>query len=133
MEYNFTVKHIKGTSNHTADSLSRLPVVTKGKISAPFPNVENATKLNLPEAIKLAEAEIIVDVKYLAFYPRAEQTECTISQVIGDDTTVMAWDLVPLNVADVAKETQTCKIYGKLYNAIKSGCLNKDDKDLSKF
>ena len=45
----------------------------------------------------------------------------------------MAWDLVPLNVADVAKETQTCKIYGKLYNAIKSGCLNKDDKDLSKF
>ena len=45
----------------------------------------------------------------------------------------MAWDLVPLNVADVAKETQTCKIYGKLYNEIKSGILNKDDKDLNKF
>ena len=29
MEYSFTVKHIKGSSNCTADSLSRLPVVTK--------------------------------------------------------------------------------------------------------
>ncbi|CAL4108230.1 unnamed protein product, partial [Meganyctiphanes norvegica] len=28
MEYSFTVKHIKGSSNNTADSLSRLPVVT---------------------------------------------------------------------------------------------------------
>merc|ERR1711951_93086 len=134
MEYNFQVKHIKGSSNCTADSLSRLPVVSKGDITAPFPNVENVSNLELPASIKLVAADIIVDVKYLAFYPNVNKTECTISQVIGDDTTTaMAWALVPLNVADVAKETQTCKIYGKLYNAIKSGCLSKDDKDLSKF
>ena len=29
MEYNFKVKHIKGSSNCTADSLSRLPVSTE--------------------------------------------------------------------------------------------------------
>ena len=80
MEYNFIVKHIRGASNHTADSLSRLPVVTKGKISAPFPNVQNATNLNLPETIKKAESEIIIDVKYLAFYPIAEQTNCQTKQ-----------------------------------------------------
>ena len=63
MEYNFTVKHIKGSSNCTADSLSRLPVVSKGDITAPFPNVENASNLKLPASIKLVAADIIVDVK----------------------------------------------------------------------
>ena len=30
MEYNFKIKHIKGSSNYTADNLSRLPVVVNG-------------------------------------------------------------------------------------------------------
>ena len=45
MEYSFVVKHIRGSSNCTADSLSRLPVVDKDSISAPFPSVQNATNL----------------------------------------------------------------------------------------
>ena len=133
MEFNFQVKHIRGSSNCTADSLSRLPIVTKGDVSAPFPDVENVDNLDLPASIKFIAADISTDVKYLAFYPNSNKTEFTIKQVIGDDTNTMAWDLLPLNAADVARETQTCKIYGKLFNAIKSGILDKTDKDLSKF
>ncbi|MCP3679265.1 MAG: hypothetical protein GY782_02965, partial [Gammaproteobacteria bacterium] len=69
MEYSFVVKHIKGTNNCTADSLSRLPVVDKGSVSAPFPNVQNVTNMNLPQAIKKVDSEILIDVKYLAYYP----------------------------------------------------------------
>ena len=96
------------------------------------PSVQNATNLNLPETIKKAESEMLVDVKYLAFYPIAEETSCTISQVVGDST-VVAWDLVPLNITDVAAATKTCKIFGKLYRAVKLGTLDKNDKDLTKF
>ena len=132
MEYSFVVKHIRGSSNYTADSLSRLPVVDKDSISAPFPSVQNATNMNLPETIKKVESEILVDVKYLAFYPIAEETLCTISQVVGDST-VAAWDLVPISITDVAAATKTCKIFGKLYCAVKLGTLDKNDKDLTKF
>ena len=41
MEYSFTVKHIKGSCNNTADSLSRLPVIDSVKVGAPFPVVQN--------------------------------------------------------------------------------------------
>ena len=51
MEYSFTVKHIKGSSNSTADSLSRLPVVTPGTVSAPFPPVQDASGMALPQSI----------------------------------------------------------------------------------
>ena len=135
MEYSFVVKHIRGSSNCTADSLSRLPVVDKDSVSAPFPNVENATNMNLPfnyYAIKKVDSEIVVDVKYLAFYPAAEETSCTISQVVGDST-VAAWDLVPLSIKDVATATKTCKVFGKLYRAVKIGVLDTKDKDLTKF
>ena len=46
MEYSFIVKHIKGKSNCTADSLSRLPVVDQVSGSAPFPQVSNAIDLS---------------------------------------------------------------------------------------
>ena len=36
-EYDFTIIHIKGASNRTCDSLSRLPVQTPGELQAPFP------------------------------------------------------------------------------------------------
>ena len=112
MEYSFVVKHIRGSSNCTADSLSMLPVVDKDSVSAPFPNVENATNMNLPfnyYAIKKVDSEIVVDVKYLAFYPAAEETSCTISQVVGDST-VAAWDLIPLSITEVAAATKTFKV-----------------------
>ena len=114
MEYSFTVKHIRGTSNSTADSLSRLPVVDKDAISAPFPDAQNTSKFNLPESIKKLDSEIIVDCKYLAYYPSSVETSCTISQVVGDGT-VAAWDLVPLTIAEVATATKECKIFGKLF------------------
>ena len=69
----------------------------------------------------------MVDVKYLAFYPIAEETSCTVSQVVGDST-VAAWDLVPLSITDVAVATKTCKIFGKLYCAVKIGILDTKDK-----
>ena len=37
MEYSFSVKHIKGSSNSTADSLSRLPVCAVGEQHARYP------------------------------------------------------------------------------------------------
>ena len=134
MEYSFTVKHIKGTSNCTADSLSRLPVVDKNSISAPFPNVQNATNLNLPQSIiKLVETDLIVDVKHLSYNPMSEETSYTVNQVVGDNSTLAAWDLVPLTIKEVAAATKVCRIYGKLYRAVKSGIFDAKDKDISKF
>ena len=52
---------------------------------------------------------------------------------MGDISTVAAWDLVPLSIKDVAAAPKTCKVYGKLYRAVKSGIFDKKDKDLSKF
>ena len=131
MEYSFVVKHIKGSSNSTADSLSRLPVVDKDSVSAPFPHMQNAINMNLPHCIKKVHTEILFDVKQLAFHPAAKLTTCTVSQVIGDISMVAAWDLVPLSIKDVAAATKTCKVYGKLYCAVKSGVFDKKDKDLS--
>ena len=37
MEYNFVITHIKGASNKTCDSLSRLPVPSAGDLKAPYP------------------------------------------------------------------------------------------------
>ncbi|CAL4061487.1 unnamed protein product, partial [Meganyctiphanes norvegica] len=138
MEYSFTVKHIKGSSNNTADSLSRLPVVTPGTVSAPFPMVQDTSNMDLPLGIKSAavnkvEAEVLYDVKHLAFNPDLNIAPCTVSQVVGDISTVAAWDLVPLSIKDVAAATKTCKVYGKLYRAVKSGIFDKKDKDISKF
>ena len=133
MEYSFKVKHIKGTSNNTADCLSRLPVVDQSSESAPFPKVQNATNMNLPSSIKKVDTEILYDVKQLAFNPDLNLASCTVSQVVGDCSTVAAWDLVPLSIKDVAAATKTCKVYGKLFRAVKSGIIDKKDKDLSKF
>ena len=80
MEYSFTVKHIRGTCNHTADSLSRLPVVDKNSVSAPFPDIQNATNFDLPASIKkleFSDSDLIFDIKCLSFYPDSEFTSCT--------------------------------------------------------
>ena len=44
-----------------------------------------------------------------------------------------AWDLVPLSIVEVAAATKDCKIFGKLYRAIKLGNLDTNDKDLKPF
>ena len=110
MEYSFIVKHIKGSSNNTADSLSRLPVVDHGTVSVPFPMVHNTSNMDLPlsiksEAVNKVEAEVLYDVKHLAFNPYLNIAPCTVSQVVGDISTVAAWDLVPLSIKDVAAAT----------------------------
>ena len=38
-----------------------------------------------------------------------------------------------MSIADVARATREDRVYGKLYNAVRNGSLNKDDPDLSKF
>ena len=137
MEYSFTIKHIKGSKNCTADSLSRLPVVDQISGTAPFPVVHDASTLGLPSNIKSVinkvEAEILYDVKYLAFNPDTHVTDFTVNAVVGESSTVAAWDLVPLSVKEVAEATKTCKVYGKLYKAVKSGIFDHKDKDISKF
>ena len=104
----------------------------KDAISAPFPDAQNASKFNLPDSIKKLDSEIIVDCKYLAFYPSSVETSCTISQVVGDGT-VAAWDLVPLSIAEVAAATKECKTFGKLYRAIKLGIIDTKDKESNNF
>ena len=104
MEYNFTVKHIKGSSNSTADSLSRLPVCNPGSTVAPFP-VEQQLGQQLPDPItrmegalkepqelltvnkvefSVEEGEILSDVTELAKYPCKEVVNVSIAQVVGD-------------------------------------------------
>ena len=82
--------------------------------------------------LEFSDSDLIFDIKCLAFYPDSEVTSCTISQVVGSDN-VAAWDLVPLSISEVAAATKTCKIFGKLYRAVKIGQLDLKDKDISKF
>ena len=46
---------------------------------------------------------------------------------------IEAWDVLPLDISDVAKATREDKVYGKLFNAVRGGNLDNKDKDLSKF
>merc|ERR1712240_659956 len=148
MEYSFTVKHIRGSCNNTADSLSRLPVIDSDKVGAPFPVVQNVDHMALPNSIKSLELNtlsnsikslevepihLLFEVQNLAKDPVVSQVECSIKQVIGDSSPVAAWDLVPLSIQEVADATQSCKVYGKLFRAVKDGVLNTKDKDISKF
>ena len=136
------LKHIKGSSNSTADSLSRLPVCTPGSASAPFPNVQNATNMSLPQSmtqpsvnkvdISVEDCKIMGNVQYLARYPGKDVASVTIHQIVGDRP-VAVWDILPLTTKDVADATKTDKVYGKLFRADRSGVLNTKDKDISKF
>ncbi len=143
MEYSFTVKHIKGSSNRTADSLSRLPVCTPGTDSAPFPMVHDAAGMALPKSMtglptaqQFNVSEFDFDIKgnvhHLACNPSLDVAPVTVHQVVGDSP-VAAWDILPLTTKDVAAATKVDKVYGKLYRAVRSGVLDTKDKDISKF
>ena len=56
----------------------------------------------------------------------------SISQVVGD-VPKAAWDILPLNIKDVARATHVDKKYGKLFIAVPSGRLDHKDPDVSKF
>ncbi|CAL4089219.1 unnamed protein product, partial [Meganyctiphanes norvegica] len=141
MEHNFTISHIKGASNRTADSLSRLPVPPKGELGAPFPSsagkpIPAATLAGELSAksvdVMFVADEMINTVSCLAQLPDPGVTEVTINRVVGDAPTA-AWDILPLTVKEVAKATREDRVYGKLLAAVRSGVLQKDDLELKPF
>ena len=54
MEYSFTIKHIKGTSNSAAGNLSRLPIPSSSHNSAEYPDERMATVAALPDIKKMS-------------------------------------------------------------------------------
>ena len=72
------------------------------------------------------------NVQVLSGNPSEHVLHCTIHQVVGDSP-VAAWDIIPLSVKEVADATNNCKIYGKLFRAVRAGNLDTKDKDISKF
>ena len=75
MEYNFRIKHIKGSSNYTADNLSRLRVIVNGS-DAEYPVGQLKQLEELPTVSKLevmvAEDVLMTDVQMLAQQPQQE-------------------------------------------------------------
>ena len=69
----------------------------------------------------------------MAHNPDVHVADCTVHAVVGEGRPAAAWDLVPLSIKDVADATKSCQEYGKLFNAVKSGVLDKTDKLISKF
>ena len=143
MEYDFTIVHIKGISNKTCDSLSRLPIPLAGELRVPCPTgvgrPVSATSLASDLPVKNVEAqhvfaadEIVQSVACLAQLPDPGVSAISICKVVGTAPTA-AWDILPLTVKDVAKATRTDGIYGKLLAAVRSGNLQKDDADLKSF
>ena len=82
--------------------------------------------------IEVVDSEVMRDVKHLACNPSLDFAPYTIHQLVGDSR-VAAWDIIPLTTKEVAAATKTCKIYGKLFRAVRSGVLDTKDKDISKF
>ncbi|CAL4127303.1 unnamed protein product [Meganyctiphanes norvegica] len=152
MEFDFTVKHIKGSSNSTADSLSRLPVCTPGTQQAHYPGglagntsfggmstalgMRQQQSSELPVCSKievlLKEEELMDDVQELASAPQVGWASVTVSQIVGEAPKA-AWDILPLTIQDVATATKDSRQYGKLYNAVRSGVLDSTDPELKKF
>ena len=93
MEYNFTVKHIKGSSNCTADSLSRLSVCTDDSHDpSPAGGVHQLSQLptvNKTEVLFDAE-ELMVDIQEIPCWPQEAMASVSISHVIGE-TPKEAW------------------------------------------
>ena len=139
MKYDFIIKHIKGSSNCVADSLSRLPVPLD-ETGARYPDGVLQELGDLPNICKMElqsfEEEVVMNqVQWLA-QKEQHQDECdvTVHQLVGAASGGGGpWDMLPLTVEDVAKATREDKIYGKLFNAIRSGVLDKKDKELGKF
>ena len=73
MEFNFRIKHIKGSSNTTADNLSRLPMCVDGG-DAVYPAGPLQQLQELPAAcmvdITVAEDTVMIEVQMLAEQPQ---------------------------------------------------------------
>ena len=118
MEFNFVIKHIKGSSNMTADNLSRLPLcVDGGAAEYPDPGGQLQRLQQLPAVLC---TDVAVIVQMLAQQPQREVYDVTICQVVGESRSE-AWDILPLCIADVSRVTRLDPVYGKLLNAVRSG------------
>ncbi|CAL4115983.1 unnamed protein product, partial [Meganyctiphanes norvegica] len=135
MEYSFVIKHIKGTSNSVADSLSRLPVSVSSDQGAAYPAGDVTALTALPEIKKigvyLQEDQLMAEIKSLAVNPVGIcQEEISIFKVIGCMPNE-AWDILPLSLEDVATKTREDKLYGRLLKSVEAGVLDNSDKELS--
>ena len=143
MEYTFTVKHIRGVVNCTADSLSRLPVCGSSSSSTgmsqaaavypagPVTSLPALTEVKTMQVIT-GEDQLMAEVRSLAESPQEDMVSITVAQVMGEPGRE-AWEVLPLSISDVAKATREDKVFGKLFNAVRCGTLDSKDKDLSKF
>ena len=68
----------------------------------------------------------------LANFPDPDGEVVNICKVMGSAPSA-AWDVLPLNIKDVAKATIGDRVYGKLLNSVRSGEINKNDPDLIYF
>ena len=142
MEYSFSIKHIKGSSNCTADSLSRLPVCDgvqedgRKVFSQAYPEGRVTRLAGLPSVqhveVLREDEDLMAEVQELAQYPQETMATITISQIVGQEVKE-AWDILPLTLKDVATATRDSRQYGKLFNAVRSGVLDHKDPDLKKF
>merc|ERR1711888_65239 len=86
MEYDFVIKHIKGSSNCVADSLSRLPVPLDSS-GARYPDGVLQELGDLPNICKMelqSVEEVIDQVRWLAQQEHHDaQCEITVQQVVG--------------------------------------------------
>ena len=144
MEFDFTVIHIKGSSNKICDSLSRLPVQPPGQLHAPYPTETGRPISSATLASNLSTKsatfdpifytdEIMTSVSCMAQLPDpAVSPDISICKIVGQAPSA-AWDILPLARKDVAKATREDRVYGKLLSAVRSGVLNKDDPDMKPF
>ena len=113
------------------------------KVKLPDPIIRMEGALKDPEELQevpavnkvdiaVEEREIMGEVKEIASYPCMEVVNASIAQIVGDVPTA-AWDILPLTMKEVADATRVDKVYGKLYGAVRSGILDKKDKDMGKF
>ena len=94
------MKHIKGSSNCTADNLSRLPVCIDGGAEYPAGRLRQLGELPSIATINinhilLEEEAIMQEVQGLAQQPQQEYVSVTISQVVGESSKE-AWDILPM-------------------------------------
>ena len=131
MEFNFIIKHIKGSSNTTADNLSRLPVCLDGGETAVYPSGRLQQLGELPAAY-LVDMTVMADVQMLARQPQEEVCDVTVAQIVGVPCRE-AWEVLPVSITDVSRATREDRVYGKLFNAVRCGKLDSSDKDLGRF
>ena len=99
------IKHIKGSSNTTADNLSRLPLCVGGG-AAEYPGGQLQRLQQLPAVLCV---DVAVMVQMLAQQPQEEVYDVTVSQVVGEPCKE-AWEVLPLCIADVSRVTRLDRV-----------------------